>query len=110
LTTRRIIYHTFTLHFLIRKRLGVSLCPTDARLISPKFRGELVSNPTLFIGSLDDPACGTAAASDYHIQEGRQVHQRNDYLLVRPYVLALDLGKHKVLCAEVIKQFSDLSR
>jgi hypothetical protein len=63
----------FTLHFLIRNRLGVSLCPTDARLISPKFRGEPVSNPTLFIGSLDDPTCGTATASDNHIPGGATI-------------------------------------
>ena len=42
----------FAAHFLIRNRLSVSLYPTDARLTKPKVRGELMPNPTLFIGSL----------------------------------------------------------
>jgi hypothetical protein len=63
----------FALYFLIRNRLSVPLCPTDARFISPKFRGEPVSNPTLFIGSLDDPICGTATASNNHIPGGATI-------------------------------------
>ena len=60
----------FAAHFSIGNRLSVSLYPTDARLIRPKARGELMPNPTLFIGSLDDRTYGTAAASGNHIPAG----------------------------------------
>jgi hypothetical protein len=60
----------FAAHFLIRNRLSVSLYPTDARLVRPRVLGELMPNPTLFIGSLDDRTYGTAAASGNHIPAG----------------------------------------
>jgi hypothetical protein len=63
----------FALHLLIRNRLGVLLCPTDARLIRPKFRGELMPNATQFIGSLDDHTCGTVAAAGNHIPGGATI-------------------------------------
>jgi hypothetical protein len=60
----------FAAHFVIRNRLSVSLYPTDARLIKPKVRGELMLNPTLFIGSLEDRTHGTAAVSGNQIPAG----------------------------------------
>ena len=60
----------FAAHFLIRNRLSASLYPTDARLIRPEVRGELMPNPTLVIGSLDDRTYGTAAVSSNHIPAG----------------------------------------
>jgi hypothetical protein len=39
-------------------------------LIGSKVRGELMPNPTLFIGSLDDRTNGTAAVSGNHISAG----------------------------------------
>jgi hypothetical protein len=59
----------FAAHFLIRNRLSVSLYPTDARLIKPKVRGELMPNPTLFIGSL-------AAVSGNQIPAGATLPSR----------------------------------
>jgi hypothetical protein len=60
----------FEAHFLIRNRLGVLLYPTDVRLIGPKVRGELMPNPTLFIGSPDDRTNDTAPVSGSHIPAG----------------------------------------
>ena len=60
----------FAAHFLIKNRLSVPLYPTDARLIKPKVRGELMPSPTLFIGTLDDRTYGTGAVSGNHIPPG----------------------------------------
>jgi hypothetical protein len=63
----------FAVHFVVRNRLSVSLYPTDARLIKPKVRSELMPKPRLFIGPLEGRTHGTAAVSGNQIPAGATI-------------------------------------
>jgi hypothetical protein len=59
----------FAMHCLIKNRSSQRLYPTNARVIRPKIRGEVIPNPTVFIEGPDN-VYGTAAISRNHIRAG----------------------------------------
>jgi hypothetical protein len=60
----------FSAHCLIKNRSRELLYPTNARIVRPRIRGEVIPNPTIFIEGHDRRTYGSAGMSGNYIPRG----------------------------------------